>query len=69
MSIDIKKYVKGCDTCQQNKASHNPPFGLLQPNDVPAGPWEIWSIDLITQLPESYDRHENAYTAIAVVVN
>ena len=29
------------------------PFGLLMPNKVPNGPWEIISTDLITQLPES----------------
>jgi len=34
------------------------------PNKVPNGPWEIISMDLITQLPES-----NSYNAICVIVN
>jgi len=34
------------------------------PNKVPNGPWEIISMDLITQLPES-----NGYNAICVIVN
>jgi len=34
------------------------------PNKVPNRPWEIISIDLITQLPES-----NSYNAICVIVN
>ena len=29
----------------------------------------MWSIDLLTQLPESYDKNGNTYTAIAVVVD
>jgi len=40
------------------------PFGTLMPNKVPNGPWEIISIDLITQLPES-----NGYNAICVIVD
>ena len=55
MSVDIKKYVQGCDTCQRNKAVRKPPYGLLRPNEVPAGPWEIWTIDVISQLPPSVD--------------
>lgn len=69
MSIDVKKYVQGCDTCQRNKTSHQPPFGLLQPNEVPGGPWEIITCDLITQLPESQDLAGNPRTAIIVVVD
>jgi len=34
------------------------------PNKMPNRPWEIISIDLITQLPES-----NGYNAICVIVN
>ena len=40
------------------------PFGPLMPNKVPNGPWEIISMNLITQLPES-----NSYNAICVIVN
>jgi len=40
------------------------PFGPLVPNKMPNGPWEIISMDLITQLLES-----NSYNAICVIVN
>ena len=69
MSVDVKKYVQGCDTCQRNKAVRKPPYGLLRPNEVPAGPWEIWTIDVISQLPPSVDRHGNTFTAIVVVAD
>jgi hypothetical protein len=64
MSVDVKKYVQGCDICQRNKATNDKPYGLLQPNEVPAKPWDIITIDLITQLPPSA-----GYTAIVVVVD
>jgi hypothetical protein len=64
MTIFVKNYVKGCDICQRMKNRSQQPFGLLIPNKVPNGPWEIISTDLITQLPES-----NGYNAICVVVD
>ena len=63
MSIFVKKYVAGCDICQRMKNHPQQPYGPLMPNPVPHGPWEIISIDLITQLPES-----DGYNAICVVV-
>ncbi len=59
MSIFPKTYVMGCNTCQRMKNCPQQPYGLLQPNPVPKGPWEIIITDLITQLPES-----DGYTAI-----
>jgi len=50
--------------CQQMKNCPQQPFGLLMSNKVPNRPWEIISMDLITQLPES-----NGYNAICVIVN
>ncbi|KAL7277513.1 hypothetical protein ACG7TL_008434 [Trametes sanguinea] len=64
MSIFVKKYVTGCDTCQRMKNRPQQPYGPLQPNPVPEGPWEIITVDLITQLPESF-----GHTAICVVVD
>jgi transposase InsO family protein len=64
MSIFVKHYVTGCDICQWMKNCPQQPFGFLQPNKVPNGPWEVITIDFITQLPES-----NGYNAICVVVD
>jgi len=60
MTTFVKKYVMGCDMCQQMKNCPQQPFGPLVPN----GPWEIISMDLIMQLPES-----NSYNAICVIVD
>jgi hypothetical protein len=59
---DVKKYVKGCDTCQQNKASREPKVNPLHPHSVPGGPWEDISVDLISPLLES--KGHNAILAI-----
>ena len=64
MTTSVKKYVTGCDMCQQIKNCPQQPFGPLVPNKVPNRPWEIISTNLITQLPES-----NGYNAIYVIVN
>ena len=63
MSIFVKKYVTGCDMCQRMKNRPQQPYGPLQPNPVPGEPWEIITVDLITQLPESL-----GHNAILVVV-
>jgi hypothetical protein len=39
-------------------------YGLLQPNLMPFGPWDVVTIDLITQLPES-----DGFDAIMVIVD
>src|ERR1700712_2151486 len=64
LTTDVKKYVKGCDVCQRMKNRPQQPFGPLMPNPVPQEPWDVITIDLITQLPES-----DGYNAICVVVD
>ena len=52
----VNKYVNGCNTCQRNKPAHHP-CAVLQPHDVPEGPWQTVGVNLITGLPsvEGYD--------------
>jgi len=64
MTTFVKKYITDCDMYQQMKNCPQQPFGPLMPNKVPNGPWEIISMDLITQLPES-----NGYKAICVIID
>lgn len=49
---DIKWYVAGCERCQANKPNQQPKRNHLHPNEIPSGPWEVISIDLIGPLPE-----------------
>src|SRR6187551_1154216 len=56
----VEKYVEGCDTCQRKKLQRHP-RAVLEPLDVPEGPWEAVGVDLITELPNS-----NGFDAILV---
>jgi hypothetical protein len=68
VSVDVKKYVLGCNTCQRNKSHNKAPYRLLQPNKVLSEPQEIITMDLIVQLPEATDFDGTPCTAIQVVV-
>lgn len=64
MRNDIKKYIKGCDTCQRSKVQHGKKAAPLHPLPVPSAPWEEISIDLIGPLPKSGEND-----AILVIVD
>ncbi len=64
MRNDIKKYIKGCDTCQRSKVQHGKKATPLHPLPVPSAPWEEISIDLIGPLPKSGESD-----AILVIVD
>ena len=54
----IAKYVKGCDLCNQTKMFLTAPVGKLMPNHIPYRRWQIISVDLITELPQSKALNE-----------
>lgn len=53
MRVDIAKYVASCGVCQQVKAEHKRPAGLLQPLPVPEWKWECVAMDFVIGLPRS----------------
>eukprot|EP00253_Pinus_taeda_P017332 PITA_17332 len=65
MKHDITQFVAKCLECQQVKADHCHPAGLLQPHDIPMSKWETISMDFITGLPLTSQRHN----AILIVVD
>lgn len=65
MQQDVKDYIGSCVKCQSNKPSHVHSQGLLQPLSVPSVAWEQVSMDLITQLPLTRNKHD----AIVVFVD
>ncbi|KAL5504680.1 hypothetical protein ACEPAH_7343 [Sanghuangporus vaninii] len=64
MYVDVRNYVRGCDRCQRTKALRVTRARVLHPNEVPEAPWQIVTVDLIGELPES-----NGFNAICVVVD
>ena len=59
----IAEYVKGCDLCNHKK-NYPAPLAIKLINHIPDCHWQIISVDLITELPQSH-----GYDAIMVVVD
>jgi hypothetical protein len=59
---DVKQYVDTCMSCQRNKPSNQPPYGLLNPLPIPDRAWGSVGVDFVVGLPEiRYDSGEHSY--------
>jgi hypothetical protein len=56
MKGEIAEYLARCQNCQQLKAEHQHPTGLLQPLPVPEWKWETISLDFITGFPKNQKK-------------
>ncbi|KAA3487874.1 reverse transcriptase [Gossypium australe] len=65
MKRDIFEFVSKCLICQQVKAEHQLPLGLLQPVTMPEWKWERITMDFISRLPLSPKKKD----AIWVIVD
>ena len=61
---DILDFVTTCPSCQIAKPRTTKPLGTIMPLQPPEDPWQDISMDLITQLPNSYN-----HDAIFVIVD
>jgi hypothetical protein len=57
MHQQIHDYVRTCESCQAIKPSSRLKMGLLYPNAVPSCPFQVVTIDFITQLPATRQGH------------
>src|SRR5262249_51096214 len=62
---DIAEFVSRCLVCQQLKAEHQRPSGLMQRIEIPQWKWEEITMDFVVGLPKTQRGHD----AIWVVVN
>ena len=65
MKRDVAAFVSKCLTCQQVKAEHQRPAGLLQPLPIAKWKWEHVTMDFVVGLP----RTQRGSDAIWVVVD
>jgi hypothetical protein len=65
MKRDVVHFIVKCLECQQVKAGHHHPTGLLQPHDVPMSKWEVISVEFFVGLRLTSHRHN----AILVIVD
>jgi hypothetical protein len=59
MTHDVVHFIAKFLECQQVKANHHHPTGLLQPHDVPMSKWEVMSMDIVVGLPLTSHRHNS----------
>src|SRR5258708_39940556 len=53
LSRYITKFIAGCDACNQTKTFLTQKVGKLIPNKVPDQHWQVISVDMIRELPDS----------------
>jgi hypothetical protein len=64
MKKDLKKFIRECSVCQQNKHGNTLRAGLLQPLLIPNRIWSDISLDFVEGLPVS-----QGYYVVFVVVD
>src|SRR5260221_1190719 len=64
LSRYVAKFIMGCDACNQTKTFPMQKVGKLIPNKVPDQCWQVISVDMIGELPDS-----KGYNAVLVVVD
>jgi len=63
---DTHKYVKSCHSCQTRKTAPTKQYGKNHPLPIPAGPWQIISMDFLVNLPSSV-LNDCKYNSLFVV--
>ena len=58
MKRHVGDFVQRCLVCQQVKAEHQKPAGLLQPLEVAEWKWEHVTMDFVTHLPWTPHGHD-----------
>ena len=64
MKRHVGDFVRRCLTFQQVKAEHQKPAGLLQPLEVAKWKWEHVTIDFVTHLPRTQQRHDAVWVIV-----
>ena len=64
MKQHVGDFVRWCLTCQQVKAKHQKPVGLLQPLEVDEWKWEHVTMDFMTHLPRTLRRHDAVWVIV-----
>jgi len=64
MKDDIARFVQKCLICQQVKAEHKKPPGLLMPLQVPEWKWSHITMDFLTGLPKSSHGHDTIWVIV-----
>ncbi|KAM1056879.1 hypothetical protein EV1_029965 [Malus domestica] len=64
MKREIADFVTHCLTCQQVKAEHQRPAGLLQSLSIPEWKWEHITMDFVIGLPRTREGHDSIWVIV-----
>lgn len=64
MKRHIAELVRKCLTCQQVKAEHRHPAGLLQPLSISGWKWEHITMDFVSGLPRTNDGNDSIWVVV-----
>ena len=64
MKRHVGDFVRRCLTCQQVKAEHQKPRGLLQPLEVAKWKWEHVTMDFVTHLQQTPQGHDVVWVIV-----
>ena len=64
MKRHVGDFIRRCLTCQQVKAEHQRPTGLLHPLEVAEWKWEHVTMDFVTHLPQTSHRHDAVWVIV-----
>ncbi|KAJ8774323.1 hypothetical protein K2173_011195 [Erythroxylum novogranatense] len=69
MKRDVAEYVGRCLVCQQVKAEHQAPSGMLQPLSIPEWKWQRIMMDFLMGLPRTVRKHDAIWEALGTKLN
>ena len=64
MKRDVIKYMSKCLTCQQVKAEHQAPTGLLNPLLIPCWKWDNITMDFVSGFPLTQQKHNSVWVIV-----
>ena len=64
MKTDVTEYVSKCLTCQQVKAEHQVPTGLLNPLPIPQWKWDNITLDFVSGFPLTQQKHDSVWVIV-----
>ncbi|WKA04339.1 hypothetical protein VitviT2T_022388 [Vitis vinifera] len=64
MKRDIAQFVANCQICQQVKAEHQRPAGLLQPLPIPEWKWDNITMDFVIGLPRTRSKKNGVWVIV-----
>ena len=64
MKKHVGDFIRRCLTCQQVKAEHQRPAGILQPLEIAKWKWENITMDFVTHFPWTSQAHDTVWVIV-----